>query len=221
MSDIQLVNIEKRIGNAVVLTGVNADFTYGKIIGLRGINGSGKTMLLRIIAGLIRPTAGSVSIDGLCLGKDIEFPPSIGLLIENPAFLNTYTGFENLRILASIKKVVKEDEIQSLLDTVGLGKSIDKRYKKYSLGMKQRLGIAAAIMEKPKIVLLDEPTNALDANGIKLLHDIIIKEKERGAAVIVACHDAGFLNTIADEIYCMELGKIVQHILDPRSKEDI
>ena len=176
-----------------------------------GVNGSGKTMLMRLISGLIRPTNGTVSIDGKVLGKDISFPPSIGTLIENPAFLDGYSGFENLRILASIHNRITSEDIKATISAVGLDPKSRKAYRKYSLGMKQRLGIAAAVMEHPELILLDEPTNALDVDGVAMVKKIIQKEKDRGALIILCCHDPEVLNALADEIYHIQEGKLASH----------
>ena len=161
----------------------------GKIYGLKGKNGSGKTMLMRVISGLITPTEGEVLIDGKKLGKDMSFPESIGLLIENPAFLPTYSGFDNLKTIASIKGVITDEEIKDVIKRVGLDPDDKKKYKKYSLGMKQKLGIACAIMEKPDIVILDEPVNAVEEDGIKVISEVLDELKKEGKIIILASHD--------------------------------
>lgn len=156
---IEIDGASKTIGNSVVLDQIQLTVKPGEMIGLQGVNGSGKTMLLRLISGLIYPTKGHVLIDGKMLGSDLEFPPSIGFLIENPTFLPQYTGAENLQMLSSLHQMMPTAQIESVLQRVGLH---DTKYKKYSLGMKQRLGIAAAVFEQPDIILLDEPTNNLN-----------------------------------------------------------
>ena len=206
---IEIKKLSKKIGRTIVLDDIDLTIPNATIVGLQGINGSGKTMLIRSIAGLIKPTKGSVSINGKTLWKDISFPPSIGALIENPAFLGSYTGFDNLEMLASLKHKIGKREIQAAISRVGLNPDDKRKYKKYSLGMKQRLGIAAAIMEKPDIVLLDEPTNALDEEGVQTLKDIITDQKKRGAIVVVASHDRLFLESVAEIIYRFENGRLV------------
>lgn len=206
-------NVTKTIRGKTVLQGVTLSMEAGRVTGLRGINGSGKTMLLRLLAGLIHPTEGRITIDGKTLGTDMEFPPSMGLLIENPAFLGQYTGAENLEMLASLHQNVTKEDVQALLEKVGLAADGDTKYRKYSLGMKQRLGIAGAILGKPELLLLDEPTNALDTKGVELLRGIIQEERQRGAAVVVACHDAAFLESVSDEIYCLENGQLTDHLI--------
>ena len=171
-------------------------------------------MLMRLICGLIRPTQGEVSINGKVLGKDLSFPESVGVFLENPAFLGSYSGFQNLKLLASIKSVADDEAIRSALSRVGLRPDDHKKYRKYSLGMKQRLGIAAAIMENPDIVILDEPTNSLDADGVNLVTSVIKDEKKRGALVIISCHDAELLQDLSDETFLLEQGRLVGHITE-------
>lgn len=172
-------------------------------------------MLMRLICGLIYPTKGEIVIDGKRQGKEITFPQSVGLLLENPAFLDSYTGFENLEMLASIKNIITREEIHEAITSVGLDPLDKRKYKKFSLGMKQRLGIAAAIMEKPDILILDEPTNSLDSSGVSLVKTIIAKERERGAIIILACHDLPVLQDVSDEIFLLEQGKITEHLYKP------
>ena len=208
---IELKDYNKVIKKATVLDDVNIRFESGKIYGLRGKNGSGKTMLMRAISGLIRPTKGSVIIDGKELGKDFSFPPSIGLLLENPAFISNETGFWNLKMLASIKGKINDNDIKNVLEEVGLDPDDKRKYRKYSLGMKQKLGIAAAVMEEPDIIILDEPINAIDDDGVKAVHKILEKAKNRGALVILACHDSNELEMLSDEIINISNGHIVEN----------
>lgn len=149
-------------------------------------------------------------INGKILGKDIEFPESIGFLLENPAFIGRYSGFDNLKMLAGIRKQISDEQIKESIRAVGLDPEDKKKYRKYSLGMKQRLGIAAAIMEKPDIIILDEPTNALDEAGIALVKDILISQKERGSLVIISCHDISTLKALSDEILKLDTGRLTE-----------
>lgn len=181
--------------------------TPGKIYGIEGCNGSGKTMLMRVIAGLIFPTKGQVYIHGAPLGAASEYPVTLGILIENPAFLNSYSGFDNLKILASIRQKIGAETIRQRLADVGLDPDDRRKYRKYSLGMKQRLGIASAILEQPDILILDEPVNALDQDGVALVRELILREKTRGALVILSCHDHAFLESVSDEMYHMKDGR--------------
>lgn len=205
---IQVKKASKNIKGATILQNINLDLHGGIIYGLQGPNGSGKTMLMRLIAGLIRPTSGSVVVDGKQLGKDIDFPPSMGLLIENPAFLPNYTGFKNLELIADIQRRIGKEEIARSLADVGLDPEDKRKYRKYSLGMKQRLGIAAAIMEKPDLILLDEPTNSLDEAGTAQICELIQAERDRGALIILASHDLNLLENITDEIYTIHEGTL-------------
>lgn len=208
MAEIIIDHVTKKIQKSTVIDDISMEIHPREITGFKGVNGSGKTMLMRLIAGLIYPTAGEVRIDGKRLGKDITFPQSIGILIENPAFLNAYSGRENLKMLASIRDLVGLARVDEVLKLVGLWENAEKKYKKYSLGMKQRLGIAAAILENPDILILDEPTNALDDSGVALVKEIIFAEKARGATVIVSCHDFSLLRAVADTVYCLDNGKL-------------
>lgn len=210
---IDIKNLSKEIKGTPILSNITVRFDSGKIYGLKGKNGSGKTMLMRTISGLIRPTKGQVIINGEVLGDDISFPKSIGVLIENPTFINKYTGYKNLQVLANIQNKIGSDKIIETLKKVGLD-PFDKRvYRKYSLGMKQRLGIACAIMEEPDIVVLDEPINALDNNGVLIIRNILLNIKDRGGIVIVACHDNEELELLSDEIYELCDGEIINHIV--------
>lgn len=206
---IEIKNYTKVIRGAAVLKNINLTLESGKIYGLWGKNGSGKTMLMRAICGLILPTEGYVSIDGERLGGKNSFPKSVGALIENPAFLDSKTGLENLLLLAEIKGEATKDDVSEALEKVGLDAHDRRKYLKYSLGMKQRLGIAAAIMENPQILLLDEPFNALDPSGVEMAAKIIKEFKEKGAAVVIACHDRNELDNLADEIIRLERGEII------------
>jgi ABC-2 type transport system ATP-binding protein len=198
----------KIIKGAVILKDVQIELESGKVYGLQGPNGGGKTMLMRLISGLIRPTRGSVYIDDKQLGKDIDFPPSIGVLIENPAFLPNYTGLQNLELLARIQARADQAQIWQTISDVGLQPNDKRKYRKYSLGMKQRLGIAAAVMEQPDLIILDEPTNALDEEGVERICQIIRRERDRGALIIMACHDARILESVSDMIYTVVDGYV-------------
>lgn len=211
MALLKIENVTKTIKKKTVLENITLTADSGSIIGFKGINGSGKTMLMRIISGLIRPTSGEVYINDKLLHKDISFPPSIGVLIENPAFIDGYSGRENLRLLAGIKGIATNQDIEDVLSLVELTDAADKKYRKYSLGMKQRLGIAGAVMEKPDIVILDEPTNSLDSDGVEIVKKLVRREKERGALVILACHEYEILKELSDEIYLIENGRITDH----------
>ena len=204
---IQLQNVTKRIKENTVLDNVSYTFKSGFVYGLYGQNGSGKTMLLRAISGLINLDSGSIFIDGEKLHDKIEFPPETGIVIEN---MPECSAKRNLQMLAKIKNIADEKDIIFSLERVGLDPDSDKKVKKFSLGMKQRLNIAQAIFENQKIILLDEPTNALDEDAVQLIYKIIREEKSRGATIIVATHHKEDLKEVCDVILKIAEGKIVE-----------
>lgn len=186
---IKITNLSKEIHGSTVLKDVSMTLESGTVYGLLGRNGSGKTMLMRAICGLIRPTSGSIEIDGKVIGKDLSFPQSVGMILETPIFLPDKTGYENLRLLASIRGEVGPREIKGALERVGLDAEDPRKVKKYSLGMRQRLGIACAIMEQPELLLLDEPFNGLDEGGCQTVQEIIREQRGKGGLILLACHD--------------------------------
>lgn len=203
---VEIKNYCKSIKSRPILNNVSYNFEYGKIYGIYGHNGSGKTMLLRAIAGLLVPNSGSVVIDGKVLHKDMSFPPSIGIVIENMNLLPQYNAFDNLKILGKIKKTATDEDIKTALERVGL--KSDLKVKKFSLGMKQRLNIAQAVFEKQKIILLDEPTNALDNDGVQLIYKLLKEEKERGALVVITTHHKEDLEEVCDVVLEMTEGEL-------------
>lgn len=213
MTEIEVKNLCKTINKNMVLDNINLHMVSGQVYGFQGINGSGKTMFMRALIGLIHPTSGKILINQKELGKDMDFPKSIGFLLENPTFLDMYSGPDNLRLLAGVDNNISADminkEIDSLIEEVGLKSAGNKKYKKYSLGMKQRLGIAAAVLGNPDIVVLDEPTNALD-DGKDMVKRIVKMQKERGALVIISCHEMQTLEELSDEIVRLKEGRICE-----------
>lgn len=205
---VELKNVSKRLNDVTVLEDISLTLEAGTIYGLKGKNGSGKTMLMRMMAGVIYPTSGTVSIDGEILHKDIATPRSIGVLIENPVFLPGYTGQRNLELLAGLTGKADRTQIAKTMNRVGLDPSDKRTYRKYSLGMKQRLGIACALMECPDLILLDEPINAIDEKGVPKIWEALQEEKQRGALIVLACHDTEELTSLADQIITIEEGKI-------------
>lgn len=209
-----LVNhVSKIFGNTNVIDDISMELESGKVYGFQGINGCGKTMLMRLISGLIHPTNGKIIVDGKALGGENSFPMSMGLLIENPSFLNSYSGYKNLEMLASISGKISKDDVRGALHRVGLSESADKKYGKYSLGMRQRLGIACAIMERPELILLDEPFVSLDEMAVDMVAEIIREEREHGALIILACHDYELLSGASDEIFKIVGGKLTHHLV--------
>lgn len=202
-------NIVKTIKKRTILDNISLELESGNIYGFVGRNGCGKTMLFRALSGLMRIDSGRITINGQVLHKDINVPPRIGLIIENAGLYNEFSGFKNLKLLADINKKISDIEITKAISEVGLDPNDKRPVRKYSLGMKQRLIIAQAIMESPDIIMLDEPTNALDERGVKLIRDIILREKERGALVLIASHNKEDIEILADRVYYMDGGKIV------------
>ncbi len=207
--NIKINNYNKRLKKRDVLKNVNFEFNSGKIYGLHGRNGSGKTMLLRAISGLILPDSGEVVIDGQVIGKDIDFPQSVGIIIEHMTLADEYSAFKNLEMLAKIKKIATKDDITNALNAVGLDADSKQKVKTFSLGMKQKLNIAQAIMEKPKLLLLDEPTNALDDETMFSIRELLLKLKDDGTLIIIASHNKEELSALSDEIVEIKDGQIV------------
>lgn len=209
MEAVVLKEYTKIIKRRAVLSNINFSLNEGGIYGFYGHNGSGKSMLLRAIAGLIHSTKGEVSVFGEKIGEDTSFPKNIGLIIESVGFWSYNNGFENLKVLASINHKISDFEIRDAIERVGLDPADKRTYGKYSLGMKQRLGIAQAIMEKPRLILLDEPTNALDDEGIRCLREIIGQEHGRGATILLASHNADDL-ALCSRLFKMSDGTLTE-----------
>lgn len=206
--NISIEHVTKKIKDATVLKDICLEMKGGTVYGLQGKNGSGKTMLMRAISGLIRPTSGRIVINGEQLHKNISIPRSIGLLLENPSLLPEYDASQNLKLLAKMQGGVPEEEIRQLIRDVGLDDAGHKKVEKYSLGKKQRLGIAAAILGSPDIILLDEPINAIDGEGVEEIRSLILSLKNEKRIIIVACHDKEEMNLLADEIVHLRDGRI-------------
>lgn len=206
---IKIVNVTKKFGENKVLDDVNLIFEPGKIYGIQGKNGSGKTMLMRAISGLLSLNEGEVEVFGEVIGVDRDFPKSAGILIEHPGLLPEISGFENLKTVMSINKIVSDEEIKKAMSNFDLDPNSNLKVKKYSLGMKQKVGILMAILEKPQVVILDEPTNGLDEASVEKFKDMILNLKDDSRVIIVASHDREGLEEISDEIIKMELGRVI------------
>lgn len=205
---IELRHVTKVLKGNTVLDDISYSFEDGRVYGLYGENGSGKTMLLRALGGLIVPTEGEVICDGKRLHSDISFPENTGIVIEHMQLLPKFSAAENLRLLAKIRKTAAEEDIYNALLRVGLEPESKKKVKKFSLGMKQRLNIAQAVFEKQKVILLDEPTNALDSEGVERIYQIIREEKDRGALIVMATHHKEDLRQICDTVIRVSKGRI-------------
>ena len=198
---LEIKGLTKKFGDAVVLDDVAMEMESGKIYGFVGRNGSGKTMLMKHILGFVYPTSGYVAIDGKRVGKDVSAPESVGAVIESPGFLPDYSGYKNLKLLAMIKGIADREQIRGAIRQVGLDPDSRKHVRKYSMGMRQRLGLAQALMEDPALLLLDEPMNGLDNDGVREIRKILLEQKERGRLVIIASHNNEDIEVLCDEIY--------------------
>lgn len=207
---IKLNNLGKSFDKEEVLKDINISFSHGNIYGIVGRNGSGKSVLFKCIAGLLKPSEGEIVVDDKILGKDMEFIESMGILIESPGLLSGYSAYQNLRLIASIKGLIGEEEIRESLKLVGLDPFSKKKVKDFSMGMKQRLGIAMAIMEDPELLILDEPLSGLDNKGVGEIRKLIIEMKEKGKLILLCSHNPEDINILADEVYEMNLGKLTR-----------
>ena len=208
---IKIEHLTKKFGDAVVLDDISMELVPGKIYGLVGRNGSGKTMLMKHILGFVHPTSGKILVDGKEIGKDIDMPQNVGAIIENPGFLPEYSGFKNLKFLAMIRGKIGNDEIKEAIRLVGLDPDSKKHVGKYSLGMRQRLGLAQALMENPDILLLDEPLSGLDNDGVQEMHDLLMKQKEQGRLLVIASHSKEDIAVLCDEVFRFDKGKMIGH----------
>lgn len=208
---IKIENLTKKFGEAVVLNDISMTLEAGKIYGLVGRNGSGKTMLLKHILGFVKPTSGRIEIEGKEIGKDIDMPQNVGAIIENPGFLPEYSGFKNLKFLAMIRGKIKDQEIRDAIRMVGLDPDSKKHVGKYSLGMRQRLGIAQALMENPDILLLDEPLSGLDNDGVAEMHQVLLQQKEKGKLIVLASHSKEDIAVLCDEVFRFDKGNLIGH----------
>lgn len=209
MVTVETKKLTKIIGNEIILKDVNTKFENKKIYGIVGRNGSGKTMFLKSLCGFLTPTSGTVLINKKDIYNEEMFSNSIGISFSNSNYIKELTGFENLELIANIKKQISKEDIIDVLKKVNLLKEKDKKYGKYSLGMKQKLDIAQAIMEKPDILLLDEPFNGLDDESVKLIKKLIIDLKNKGNTIIIATHIKDDIENFCDEVIRFDMGTIV------------
>ena len=210
MSIIDVKNVNLTLGKTEILKNISAAFDECLIHGLIGRNGSGKTMLMKCICGFIKPTSGEIIVDEKRVGKDFDFPNDIGIIIETPGFIPYYSGYKNLKLIAGLNNKIGKDEIKKSMEQVGLDPNLKRHVKKYSLGMRQRLGLAQAIMENPKILILDEPFNGLDKDGVKEMREYLLSYKKQGKTVLICSHSAEDISVLCDTVHEMDKGVISQ-----------
>lgn len=206
MNVIEICNVSKRFGEHIVLNNITARFQEGNIYGIVGRNGSGKTVLLECICGLMHQDNGTIIVNGKTIGEKIDIADNVGVIIETPGFLPNYSGFKNLQLLMGVSKKINSSTISTVMEMVGLNPHDKKKVGKYSLGMRQRLGIAQAIMENPDILLLDEPMNGLDKEGVIEMRQLFLKKKSEGKLILLASHNREDIELLCDEVYEMENG---------------
>ena len=206
MDYVELTNVRKCFGEEEVLKKLDFSMERGKVYGIVGNNGSGKTVLMKCICGFLPVTEGLVKVGGKYIGREIDFPESIGVIIETPGFLANLSGRRNLEILAGLRGKLKREDITEVLLRVGLNPDLKKQVSKYSRGMRQRLGIAQAIMEEPEFLILDEPFNGLDRHGVEEIRRLILKEKEKGKTILLASHNSEDIRILCDRVFEMDAG---------------
>lgn len=210
MSVIEVKNVVKHWGNNTVLKSVDFEVDSGEIVGIIGHNGSGKTVLMKCICGFITPDSGEITVSGKRLGKDVDIPKNIGLIIETPGFLPNFSGFSNLWQLARIRGKIDKNDVRRVIRRVGLDPAEKKHVGKYSLGMRQRLGIAQAIMENSDILILDEPMNGLDKNGVEDMRELLLGLRDEGKAMIIASHNSVDIDVLCDHVFEITGGVLTQ-----------
>ena len=210
MAMISVEHVSLTIGTAQILRDVSARFEEGQIHGIVGRNGSGKTMLMKCICGFIRPDSGKILVDGKQVGRDVDFPPDLGLLIETPGFVPYYSGLKNLELLAAINRRVSKERLNACMEQIGLGDAKNKRVSKYSMGMRQRLGIAQAIMENPRLLILDEPLNGLDEQGVEDIRALLLELRGQGKTILLSSHNREDIDLLCDSVCKMEGGVLTR-----------
>lgn len=208
MDIIDVKSLNLTLSKTHILKDISVSFSDGKIHGLIGRNGSGKTMLMKCVCGFIKPTSGEITVDGKRVGRDVDFPKDMGIIIETPGFIPYYSGYKNLKLLAGLNNKIGREEIQKSMEQVGLDPKLKRHVRKYSLGMRQRLGLAQAIMENPKILILDEPFNGLDKEGVKDMREYLLSYKEQGKTIIICSHSAEDISVLCDTVHEMDKGVI-------------
>lgn len=203
---IEINGVSLTLRKTQILKDINKTFEKGKIHGLIGRNGSGKTMLMKCICGFIKPTEGEITVFGKKIGKDCDFPDSVGIIIETPGFIPYYSGYKNLKLLADLNRNITGEQVKNAMNQVGLAPELKRHVKKYSLGMRQRLGLAQAIMENPDLLILDEPMNGLDKDGVSDMRQYLLSLKEQGKTILIASHSAEDIEILCDTVCEMDKG---------------
>ena len=211
---IDIKNVSLRIGKTDILKSINISFEEGRIHGLIGRNGSGKTMLMKCICGFIRPTSGIITVGGKQIGKDIDFPENMGIIIEAPGFIPYYSGYKNLKLLAGLRGKIGKNEIIKSMEQVGLDPYLKRHVRKYSLGMRQRLGLAQAIMENPDLLILDEPMSGLDKEGVSDMRGYLKLFREQVKTILLASHSAEDISILCDTVCEMDKGMLSSLVMD-------
>ena len=210
---LEVKSINKTIKKNQILTDINLNLKHGHVYGFVGRNGSGKTMLFRALSGLMKIDSGEIIYQNQRLHDDFPILPNLGLIIENAGLYPEFTGFKNLQLLAELNKKIDDRQIKNSIERVGLDPDDKRTYKKYSLGMKQRIVLAQAIMEEPDIIMLDEPTNSLDESGVRQIRKVIMEEKERGAMILIASHNREDISLLSDQVYYIDEGRLVDKVI--------
>jgi len=205
---IEVNNVFLTIKNVPILVDISTRFERGKIHGLIGRNGSGKTMLMKCICGFVKPTSGAIAINGKRIGKDCDFPENTGIIIETPGFIPYYSGYKNLKLLADLRGIISNDGVKAAMKNVGLDPELKRHVRKYSLGMRQRLGLAQAIMENPDLLVLDEPMNGLDKEGVSDMRRYLLDLKAQGKTILIASHSAEDIEVLCDTVCEMDKGTL-------------
>lgn len=209
---LEVKDVSLRIKDNTILKDVSLKVEKGSICGIVGRNGSGKSMLMKCITGLVKYDSGEVSVEEKVIGKDTDFPESLGVIIETPSFINNLSGYANLKRLAMYRNIISSEDIKGAIRLVGLNPDLRRKVGKYSLGMRQRLGIAQAIMEKPRLLVLDEPFNSLDADGVDDMRKLLMEYAEGGNTILLCSHNKDDIDILCDKVYVMEKGQIKPNI---------
>lgn len=207
---IEIKGVSLTLRKTQILKDINKTFEKGKIHGLIGRNGSGKTMLMKCICGFIKPTEGEITVFGKKIGKESDFPDSTGIIIETPGFIPYYSGYKNLKLLADLNRKITGEQVKNSMKQVGLDPELKRHVKKYSLGMRQRLGLAQAIMENPDLLILDEPMNGLDKDGVSDMRKYLLSLKEQGKTILIASHSAEDIEILCDTVCEMDKGMMTK-----------